>query len=126
MALGDITLNDGQVTPVAHTFTFMNMPSPGKVLRADMSASPETPVTLTTGHQSKTTKSAGVVDSHLQRFDITKLDADGVTAYNANARLMSDVPRSIYSDALADDFAAYIRNWATSANVRAWLKGSMG
>lgn len=64
--------------------------------------------------------------SHLLRIDKTKLDADGVTALKANIRLVSEVPDAILTDALADDFAAFIRNWATSANVRLWLRGSVG
>ena len=124
MALADIVLNDGQGTPVAHTFTFVAQAS-GRVIRSDLSRAPDVPLTLTHGHQ--TAKKGGAnVDSHLLRFDITVLDADGVTPYQANIRLMSDVPVSIYSDSLADDFAAYVRNWATSANVRAWLRKSVG
>lgn len=124
MALADIVINDGQGTPVAHTFTYVSSVN-GKVVRSDFSAPVEEPLRFTHGHQSKTV-SGKAVDSHLIRFDKTKLDSDGITPLMANIRLMCDVPRAVLSDALADDFAAYIRNWATSANVRAWLKGSVG
>lgn len=124
MALSDITLNDGQETPAAHTFTFTAMVN-NRVIRSDLGASPETPLTMTTAHSES--KRGGVqVKSHLQRFDKGTLDADGVTVHQSNIRLMADVPNPILSDALADDYAAYIRNWATSANVRAWLRGSSG
>lgn len=124
MALADITLNDGQGTPVAHTFTFITSQN-GKVVRSDLSRSPELPLTMTHGHQS-TSKKGVTVDSHLLRFDNAVLDADGVTVHIPNMRVMSDVPVAIYSDGLADDFAAFLRNWATSANVRAWLRKSVG
>lgn len=124
MALADITLNDGQGTPVAHTFTYVASKD-GRVVRSDLSRSPELPLTLTHGHM--TAKKGGItVDSHLLRFDNAILDADGITARQVNIRLMADVPVSVYSDGLADDLAAFIRNWATSANVRAWLRKSVG
>lgn len=124
MALADITLNDGQGTPVAHTFTYVGMQGT-KVIRRDFAAAPEAPLQMTHGHQSATKSGVGI-DSHLLRIDKTTLDSDGITPYVANIRLMADIPRSILSDALADDLAAYIRNWASSVNVRAWLKGSVG
>lgn len=124
MALADITLNDGQGTPVAHTFTYVAT-NGSKVVRRDFAADPEAPLQLTHGHMT-TTKGGKAVDSHLLRVDRVVLDSDGVTPHDSNIRLMCDVPKAVLSDALADDFAAYIRNWATSANVRAWLKGSVG
>lgn len=124
MALADITLNDGQGTPVAHTFSFIQNVN-GRVVRSDLTATPETPLLMTQGHQDS--KRQGVpVKSHLYRIDKTILDGDGVTPHTANIRMMADVPNPIHSDALADDLAAFIRNWATSANVRAWLRGSVG
>lgn len=124
MALADITLNDGQGTPVAHVFTYTGTVN-GRVVRADMAASPETPLTLTFAHQA--VKRDGVAyKSHLLRIDKTLQDADNITAYANNIRLMADVADKVLSDALADDLAAFIRNWATSVNVRAWLKGSVG
>lgn len=124
MALSDITLNDGQGTPVAHVFTFVSTMN-GRVIRADLAAPPEAPLQMTHAHSERKNGST-TVKSHLLRIDKTTLDSDGVTPYPANIRLMADVPAAIYSDALADDFAAYIRNWASSANVRAWMRGSVG
>lgn len=124
MALNDITLNDGQGTPVAHTFTYIATQG-NRVIRADLAAAPETPLQMTIAH-SETKINGAPGKSHLQRFDKTVLDADGVTPHKANMRLCADVPNAVLSDALADDLAAFIRNWATSANVRAWLKGSVG
>lgn len=123
MALADITLNDGQGTPVAHTFTYIGTAN-GRVTRNDFSADTQAPLTMTHAHNTKSVKGV-VVDSHLLRFDSTELDGDG-TPYSTNIRLMADMPKAVFTDALADDFAAYIRNWATSANVRAWLRGSVG
>lgn len=124
MALADITLNDGQGTPVAHVFAFVSTQG-NRVIRAELAAVPEEPLTMTQAHSEK--KVGGVsVKSHLFRIDRTKLDSDGTTPYVANIRMMADVPAPIYSDAIADDFAAFVRNWATSANVRAWLRGSVG
>lgn len=124
MALEDITLNDGQAVPVAHTFAFVSSAN-GRVVRSDLSRPAEEPLLMTHAH-SKKTVSGKVVKSHLIRIDMTALDSDGVTPYAANIRVMADVPSPILSDAVADDLAAYIRNWATSANVRAWLKDSVG
>lgn len=124
MALNDITLNDGQATPVSHTFTFVTQ-NGSRVIRKDLSAALEQPIHLTMAHSSR--KVAGKdLNSHLFRVDITLLDADGVTPYMANVRLAADVPSPIFSVGLASDLAAYIRNWATAANVTAWLKGSVG
>lgn len=124
MALADITLADGAASPVSHVFTYVGTQN-GRVVRVDMSADAEQPLSLTHGHMSK--KVGGkTVQSHLLRVDSTVLDADGVTPHIANIRLMCDVPNPILSDALADNLAAFIRNWATSANVRAWLRGSVG
>lgn len=124
MAFADITLNDGAGTPVAHTFTVVANNN-GRVIRSDFSAAAETPWTMTMAHTEQ--KRSGVpVKSHLVRFDIAVLDADGVTVHTANARVCSDVPNPICSDLLADHFAALIRNYATSANFRALLKGSVG
>lgn len=125
MALADITLNDGQGTPAAHVFTFIRSDTNGRIVRSELAASPETPLIMTQAHT--TNKRSGVsVTSHLFRIDKTVMDADGVTPLTANIRLMADTPIGILSDALADDLAAFIRNWASSANVRAWLKGSVG
>lgn len=125
MALTDITLNDGQGTPAAHVFTFIKSDTNGRVIRSELAANPEEPLIMTHAHTNA--KRNGVnVTSHLFRIDKTVLDSDGVTPLTANIRLMCDTPIGIISDALADDFAAYIRNWASSANVRAWLKGSVG
>lgn len=124
MALSDITLADGQASPVSHVFTFVSTAN-GRVIRSDLAASPETPLTLTHAHSERKAGTLKVA-SHLLRIDKVALDADNVTQIPANIRVMADVPSTIYSDALADDFAAFIRNWATSANVRAWLRGSVG
>lgn len=124
MALADITLADGQGSPVNHTFTYIGTEN-GRVVRSEMAAPAEEPITLVHAHSQR--KVGGkVLRSHLLRVNVTVLDDDGVTPYTANIRLASDVPDPIMSDALADDLAAYIRNWASSANVRAWLKGSVG
>lgn len=124
MALADIVLNDGQGTPVAHTFAFTQSVN-NRIIRADMAAAPEAPLTMTHAH-SEQTRNGVKVKSHLFRIDKGILDGDGVTTHTANIRLMCDVPNPILSDALADDLAAFIRNWATSANVRLWVKGSVG
>lgn len=123
MALADIVLADGQVTPVNHTFTFVAQ-NGSRVIRKDLAAAMETPILLTMAHSAR--KVAGKeLQSHLLRIDATILDADGVTPYTANVRLAADVPTPIFSTGLASDLAAYIRNWATAANVTAWLKGSV-
>lgn len=124
MALADIVLNDGQGSPVAHTFTYTGTTG-NRVIRSDFAAAAETPLLMTHAH-SETKISGASAKSHLFRIDRTVLDGDGITPHKANIRLMCDVPNAVLSDALADDLAAYIRNWASSTNVRAWLKGSVG
>lgn len=123
MALDNVVINDGQSTPVAHTFTYVGTVN-NRVVRKDLAADPETPLVMTTAH-TESRRAGRVVDSHLQRFDKTVLDADNVTGLPNNIRLMCDIDRAVFSDALADDFAAFIRNWATSANVRLWLRGAV-
>lgn len=125
MALADITLADGQGTPVNHTFAYVSSPSAGRVVRSELARDPDTPLTMSTAHN-KVKRGGLEVGSHLQRFDWVEFHADGVTPLPFNARLASDMPVGAYTDARADDIAAFIRNWATSANVRAWLKGSVG
>lgn len=124
MALADFTLNDGQGSPVAHTFTYTATIN-GKVYRSDMAAAPEAPWVMIMGHQEKTI-GGSMVDSHLVRFDITVLDTDGITPFANNIRICADVARKVRSDALADNMAALVRNYATSANLRLLLKGSVG
>lgn len=124
MALADITLNDGEAVPVAHTFTYVGTKD-GRIIRSDFSASPETPITLTYGHSAS--KRNGVwVDSHLARFDWSVLDADGVTVHVANTRSCTDIPRPILSDALSKNLAALKRNWLVEAVFLAFMKGSVG
>lgn len=123
MALADITLNDGQGTPVAHTFEYVTTEN-GRVVRKDMTRTPDLPLTLTLGHQ-KAKRNGVAVDSHLVRFDDARMDADGVTVRYGNVRIMVDQDPQSYSDAVADDYAAFIRNFATSANFRSLMKGSV-
>lgn len=124
MALADIVLNDGQATPVAHTFTYIAT-SGNRVQRSDFSASAEAPLKMTHAH-SETKLSGAAAKSHLFRIDCTVLDADGITPYTANVRVCCDVPNAVLSDTLADNLAAYVRNWISSSNFRAFLKGSVG
>lgn len=124
MALADITLNDGAGTPVAHTFAYVSTAN-NRVVRSDFAASPEAPITLSMAHN-EAKKSGVTVKSHLLRIDKVVLDTDGITPHASNIRLMADVPNPVLSDALADDLAAFIRNWATANNIRAWLRGSVG
>lgn len=124
MALADFTLNDGLGTPVAHTFTYTATIN-GKIYRADMSAAPEAPWVMIMGHQEKKSGDS-MVDSHLVRFDLTVLDADGITPYPNNVRICADVSRKVRSDQLADHMAALVREYASSAHFRLLLKGSVG
>jgi hypothetical protein len=123
MALADITLADGQTSPVNHTFAYVGTVN-NRIVRTELAAAPEEPISLTIAHSTGTKKGV-TFRSHLLRVDTTILDTDEVTPHQANIRLMADVPNPVLTDALADDLAAYIRNWATSANVRAWLKMSV-
>lgn len=124
MAYADIVVNDGASTPVARTFTVISTAN-GRVVRSDFSTPADALWTLTHAHS--TNKRSGVtVKSHLVRFDIGVLDADGVTTHIANARVCMDVPVPIASDQLADHFASLIRNYLTNVVARALLKDSVG
>lgn len=122
MALDDITLDDGQSTPVSHVFQYAGTENK-RVVRSDYAADPETPLLLTMGHM-QSVRGGVKYDNHLWRLDVTILDADGVTAYVNNFRMMADVARKVLSTDLANDFAAYPSDWLTPANVLAWLRGS--
>lgn len=125
MALADIVINDGQGTPVAHTFAYVTTDN-GRVVRKDMSRTPDLPLILTFGHNS--VKRGGVTyDGHLVRIDNTILDADGVTPRYESIRIISEVDPKIYSDTLvADNQAAFTRNLLTSVFWRLFLRGSVG
>lgn len=124
MALADITLNDGQGTPVAHVFTYIGTKE-NRTIRSDMAAGPEVPLLLTMAHSQKGKGTEGT-KSHLFRIDKSILDADGVTVHKASIRIVAEIPNAVLSDALADDLAAFARNWASSANVRAFVRDSVG
>lgn len=125
MALADITINDGQASPVAQTFSFVGTDKSGRVVRRNLARSPDLPQTLTIGHQSQ--KQNGVAtDAHLWKLDDARMDADGVTVRYAGVTLTVRCDPNIYSDALADDQAAFVRNYFTAANMRLLMKGSVG
>lgn len=124
MALDNITLADGQGTPVNHTFSYVQSLN-GKVVRSDLAAPIEEPLILTFGHMArKIGQYPG--QAHLARFDKTVLDADGVTPHVNNIRIMADIADRVVSDALADDLAAFVRNLLTSAFFRTFIRGSVG
>lgn len=124
MALADIVLTDSQATPEDHTFTFIAMDAAGRVVRRDLSRTPDLPLTLTIGHKSQ--KIGGVlVDSHLWRLDDAILDADGVTVRRCNVRVMSDIDPQVYSDARMEDYAAMMVDAFTEAFMKAWARGSV-
>lgn len=124
MALADLTINDGQGTPIAHVFTYIGTDQQGRILRKDFARSTDLPLTMVVGHKKSTAKGISV-DSHLVRFDDARMDADGVTVRFGNCRIMIDCDPDIASDAIAADYAAFIRNFATEANIKLLMKGSV-
>lgn len=124
MALADITLADGQSTPVNHVFSFLSA-ADGKVIRSDLAAPPEEPKILTIGHMVRKF-GAYPGKGHLVRFDLSKLDADSVTVHTGNIRVMADIPDRILADAYAKDMAAFTRNILTEAFFLALVRGSSG
>jgi len=124
MALADITIADGQSSPVNHTFAYTGTVSGNRVVRQELAAPVEQPIILSIAHQKVRRNGIGITQ-HLYRIDRTVLDSDNITGFLNNIRLAADISDKVLSDALADDFAAFIRNWATSANIRAWLRGSV-
>lgn len=126
MALADITLNDGQSTPAAHTFEFVTFDKQGRVIRKDVGRTPDLPLLLTLGHQVQRGANGKPVEAHVVKFDDARLDADGVTVRTAGVTITFRVDPNIYSDELADDHAALCRNLLTSTFVRALMRGSVG
>lgn len=123
MALADITIADGQSTPVNHTFAYVSSLD-GKVIRSELAAPAEEPKTLTIGHR-EAKKSGVTTRSHMVRWDWTVLDDDNITPYIANIRMMFDIPNAVLSDGLAADLAAMVRNFCTGANIQALAKNSV-
>lgn len=123
MALEDITLVDSEASPVSHVFSYVGTTS-GKVLRADMAASPEEPILFTIGHTARQVNGK-TLRSHLARLDWTLLDADGVTPFANNLRLMCDVFDPVLSDALVDNMTACVVDFMTEANMRLLSRGSV-
>lgn len=125
MALADIILIDSQVSPVSHTFSYVGTDAGGRVIRKDLTRTPDLPLLLTLGH--KTQKLGGViVDSHMGRIDNSLMDADGVTVRKCNFRFNSDMDPAIFTDALSDDMTAMLVSLLTEAFVRSFHRGSVG
>lgn len=123
MALADITLNDGAASPVAHTFAYVGTDPQGRVLRRDMSQSPETPLELAVGHREITEKGVKK-DERSLRFTIHVADTDGVV-YPVPGTVTFRVPRAVASDTLSKNFFAYIRNACTEARALVFFKGGV-
>lgn len=123
MALADVTLADGQSTPVNHVFAFVSALD-GRVVRSELAAPAEEPKILTIGHR-EAKRSGVTIRSHLVRWDWTLLDTDGITPFTSNIRINVDVPNPILSDALAKNLAAMVRNFVTEANLIAIVKNSV-
>lgn len=123
MGLADVVINDGQGTPVAHTFVYVTTEN-GRVIRKDMARTPDLPLIMEIGHN-KVKRSGVVFDGHLWRINDSRMDADGVTVRNASIRVIVECDPQIYSDALSDDLMAWTRNMLTQANGRLLLRGSV-
>lgn len=125
MALADIVVNDSQATPVSHTFTFYAYDKQGRVVRQDLSRTPDLPLILTIGH--KKIKVDGVmVDAHLVDLTNSIMDADGTTVRKVRYRTIAEIDPAIYSDALSDDMITMLHNVLTEAFTRSWARGSVG
>lgn len=123
MALADITLADGQGTPVNHVFTYTGTVN-NRVIRSELTANPETPITLTMAH-SESKKGGVTTKSHMARIDFTILDGDGV-AYTPNIRIVTDIPNPVNSTALQDNLKALAKNFLANAVATGWFQGSVG
>lgn len=124
MALADITIADGQGTPVNHTFSYVGTVNGNRVVRSELTANPEQPISLTMAH-SESKRGGVTTKSHMARFDVTILDTDG-SAHVANIRVMSDIPNPINSAALQANLLAYGKNFLSHALADDWLMGSVG
>jgi len=124
MALADITLVDSQATPQNHVLAYVGTEN-GQVLRKNLSAALDEPETLAIG--SRDAKVGGVpVRSTLWKLTRGYLDGDGVTTRYISARVIFDVDPKIYTDARAEDLTAELLSGLTEANVKAYMKGSVG
>lgn len=125
MALADIVVNDSQSTPVAHTYTFISYDKNGRVVRGDLSRTPDLPLTLTVGHK-KIKKNGVLVDAHVVDLSNALIDADGITVRNITYRCTAEIDPAVYTDAISDDMITMLHNVMTEVFTRAWARGSAG
>lgn len=124
MALADITLVDSQATPQNHVHAYVATEN-NLVIRKNLSAPLDEPETLAIG--SRDAKVNGEkVRSTLWKLTRGYLDADGVTTRFISCRVIWDVDPKIYTDARMEDVAAEVLSGLTEANVKAYVKGSVG
>lgn len=117
----NIVLNDGQTTPVAHTFSATKV-APDGTERIDTATTIVEPSLFVIKH-SPSGKGATVSDRHLCQLSLTKKDALGVSQ-TLVTNLTVAVPRNVViTRAMINDHLAYVKNFiATSTNVDAILR----
>lgn len=122
MASPSITLNDGQATPVSHTFLLQAQDLKlAKYIEED--ASLAKPLGIEINHDIKPGGSAGT-DRHMVKVFQTVEDSNGLTATPAISMQLS-IPRNTgVSAAVIDNLVAYLTNYvATSGYVAKLVDG---
>lgn len=123
MALtSNVSINDGQATPVSHTFAATVVATDGTT-RIDQVSTLVEPVLFVIKH-SVSGKAPNLTDRTLVQFSTTKKDTLGV-AQVLNSNFTIAAPRNaVITRAMINDHIAFIKNFlSVTANVDAILRG---
>lgn len=119
MALADLTIADA--TPTNQTFR-LAATTQGKTVYSDSGTTIMEPRLLTIAHTLSGKNEKRRVRS-LVRFDVTKVDTDGITSDTASVYLVMDRPSRIVESSDVSHLIAMLKNVLTSGNVTTLLAG---
>jgi len=88
----------------------------GKSVRGDASASLGSPRTLTINHSVVKRADGTMADRHLARLDRTEVNSEGKSA-TASVYQVTEVPRSIVTEAQVLDMCTQLKNFLSNANL---------
>lgn len=119
----DLSVNDGQATPVAHTFSVTST-RPDGTDRIDQISTITEPNMLSIKHSTSGSAKTIITDRHLASAALTRKNAAGV-AQTVVVNFTIAVPRdTIITRALINDAVAYARNvLGTTAAMDKFLRG---
>jgi hypothetical protein len=116
-----LSINDGQATPVAHSFSATSVEALGTT-RIDTGTTIVEPGLMVIKHSSSG-KSPNQLDRHLVQFTTVRKDALGIP-YTLTTNLTIAAPRqTVVTRAMINDHIAFVRNFLNvTANVDALLR----